>query len=365
MKPTKAGKQGAHGPKKARGPGEANSTGSEQSITAHSAELEKQAAATRETLRVRQTYQTTGTQEAQAGEAETMWDGPAVRALSSSAAEGALVKAIVEQSQPGKPVAEISKAPSPISPLKGIGPNFRVWKSTMTTPNWREWEHTPEVRVWQACALSLNIEPNSMTRSRNGWMRAPGNGPFFEDESFPSDAVKAEFGLRQRVLLANLSKRELFSPGILSTNTPGNCGVRLPEFAAWASAVVKWGDLPPELVLIGKDAGQPTAKGAASVDAARVNEPQTKERTAPKLNLPDKRDDWVAAIEATYEIIVQETGTTPGDKEVWLRMNSNPPINYPITKTLDRGLAAITMAGAKPITREAFVRRWKRYAAAK
>jgi len=32
----------------------------------------------------------------------------------------------------------------------------------MNRPDWREWKHTPDVTVWQACALSLDIDPYIM-----------------------------------------------------------------------------------------------------------------------------------------------------------------------------------------------------------
>ncbi len=89
------------------------------------------------------------------------------------------------------------------------------------------------------------------------------------------------------------------------------------------------------------------------------------ERAAPKLTLPKKADTWAKAMEATYEIMVQETGGAPSTAEVWLRMNSRPPANYPIKVTTDHGLAAIGMSGEKPLTREGFMHRWRRYMAAK
>lgn len=142
-----------------------------------------------------------------------------------------------------------SSAPPPIKPVSGRGGQIsHAWRTTAQEPNWDEWKHIPEVRVWQACALSLNIDPHSMKGLRDGWMAGPGHGPLFEPESFPSKDAKAKFELRQRVLLANLSNREFFSAGILNMVTPGNHGVRLSEFAAWAASEMKWDDMPPELM---------------------------------------------------------------------------------------------------------------------
>ncbi len=138
----------------------------------------------------------------------------------------------------------------------------------MKKPDWREWENIPEVKVWEACALSLDIDPHSMKHDRNGWMGGPGSGPFFEDESFLNSTTKDEYALRLRVLLANLSNRDFFSAGTLSLVNPASCGVRLSEFAAWAVSVVKWNDLPPELEAMTQRFADYKAKDEGEFDAA-------------------------------------------------------------------------------------------------
>ena len=107
----------------------------------------------------------------------------------------------------------------------------------------------------------------------------------------------------------------------------------------------------------------PVIGGLASETAK--GESQTEERAASKLILPDKCDTWAKAIEATYEIMTQETGCTPSGTEVWLRMNDKPPTNYPIKVTKEHGLAAIAMPGEKLLTRDGFIKRWSRYTGAK
>lgn len=106
-------------------------------------------------------------------------------------------------------------------------------RPAVVRPNWKEWNHTPSVQVWEACALSLDIDPHSL-----------------ESAGFPSEDSKAEFELRQRVLLANLANRTFFSPSFLNMHSPARCGVVLSEFAAWAVSVMKLEGLPPELVAL-------------------------------------------------------------------------------------------------------------------
>lgn len=89
--------------------------------------------------------------------------------------------------------------------------------------------------------------------------------------------------------------------------------------------------------------------------------PRNEKRPAPRLTLPAKADAWAKAIEATYEAIALEAGKTPKSHEVWLRMHHKPPDNYPVTLTKDRGLPAIALPGERPLTREGFNKRWRRY----
>lgn len=116
--------------------------------------------------------------------------------------------------------------------------------STPKAPNWNEWQHSQEVRVWQACALSLGIDPHSMTKEM---LPVLGSGPFFEPKSFPSEDIKAEFERRQNALFHNLSNRNFFLPGSLNQGTqPGNRTVRLAQFAAWAVLEANWDNMPQE-----------------------------------------------------------------------------------------------------------------------
>lgn len=84
-------------------------------------------------------------------------------------------------------------------------------------------------------------------------------------------------------------------------------------------------------------------------------------REVPRLTLPTNADAWSKAIEATYDAIALEAGNTPKSHEVWLRMQHKPPDNYPVTITKDRGLPAIALPGERPLTRDGFNKRWRRY----
>lgn len=128
------------------------------------------------------------------------------------------------------------------------------------------------------------------------------------------------------------------------------------------------GDLPYEYIMA-RDARQRSRADTAqrtpappSADPASES-PKEAVRDVPRLALPANADAWAKAIAATFDLLVSETGTAPTGTELWLRMNDRPPPNYPITATRDYGLPAIALPGERPLTREGFAKRWRRYTA--
>ncbi len=130
------------------------------------------------------------------------------------------------------------------------------WKQ----PSWNFWKNMPEVETWQACALALNFDPDSLERSPQEWMVA--GADVFQSESFPSDEVMRQHENLLRVLEANRFNAQLFTPAH-NFKDP----VRLPEFAAWCAPVVRdltGGDIPEELAALAKAAPQAAAKAEAA-----------------------------------------------------------------------------------------------------
>jgi len=104
-------------------------------------------------------------------------------------------------------------------------------------PRWKKWRLMPEVDIWQAVALSLNIEPEKVQTSDHAWMGA--RFPFNEGD---------EFDDRLNITLAYASNRAHFpTPCRLNMGGGYLCGIRLSEFAEWAVSVAEWKNLPPEL----------------------------------------------------------------------------------------------------------------------
>ena len=139
----------------------------------------------------------------------------------------------------------------------------------MTKPNWCKWVLMPEVKVWEACVLSIGLEPKTMEFERESWMYAEGTGPHITSESFPSRESEQKYKDLVDVLAANLLVREHFSPAATTTRGKGYCGVRLDEFVRWATLKVKWLDLPPELagLILDKTNGDSTQTEAKAAPA--------------------------------------------------------------------------------------------------
>jgi hypothetical protein len=162
-----------------------------------------------------------------------------------------------------------TSAPPPIKPLGGN--TFRQYGVTTRaaaipkTPDWREWGHMPKVEVWQACALSLNIDPHSLTKCQD-WESDTRDGyPYFRDASFPSKTISKEFYLRRRVLIANLPNNpEWFTYKSLST--AGSSPLSTSEFAAWAVSKMQWPDIPPELKAMARKPGEQAVAPAPQND---------------------------------------------------------------------------------------------------
>ena len=112
----------------------------------------------------------------------------------------------------------------------------------MKKPDWNEWSLMPRVELWQAVALSMDLEPHDLHRD----VHTPllGFGSFFKPNSFPSSAVEREFEKRLRILEANLEDSAKFPDAVINRELRRSI-VELPEFSAWAASV-GW-EIPDEL----------------------------------------------------------------------------------------------------------------------
>ena len=150
-----------------------------------------------------------------------------------------------------------SNAPAPIKPLSGTGGYIQRQRRTpATAPDWTLWPSSRRVQTWQAIALSLNIDPNSLTLSPHAWMAGPGAAAVIESKSFPDTGTKAKFDSRYEMMRGCLQSDD---------------EMLLLDFATWAVSVNL--ELPPELETMAQKPDKPAGK---RINARMANKRKSK-----------------------------------------------------------------------------------------
>jgi len=180
------------------------------------------------------------------------------------------------------------------------------WRTVTEKPNWREWKYTPQVQVWEACALSLDIEPDSIKKNPISWQTGPYADQLFEAESFQSENEKKEFKRRQRMLLNNLNSKEnslWFNP---NPNRPNLGQVSLSEFAAWCS-FVEWA-IPKELTELARKPETATVARSEKQDTNLTQSKQESEKTSAQDTTTDAQNKDKKDALAIADILLSKGG---------------------------------------------------------
>lgn len=210
-------------------------------------------------------------------------------------------------------------------------------KSPDSPINWKFWGGLKDIKQWEACALSLNVNPDTMQHHPQAWMAGPGSGPIFTDASFPSETAKAEFDRRLQMLnrIAKGNRAATVNP---------------VEFAELCLHLEFTG-VPPELVAMATRTRPAPAQDAATpvpvVGAASGAIHSTKER----------RDSMTPVI----ELAQKQCRNPKDDAEVWavllmLAEKKTPPL---IGATED-GLQYLKGGNAANLNRAALKKRLNR-----
>ncbi len=126
----------------------------------------------------------------------------------------------------------------------------------MSSIDWDFWLHMPVVTVWQACALSLKIDPDKMNKIQDEWMEP--SRPLFKNESFRSAEEKEIFEKRLRLL-----SKSIYTKYFHLYTEPGYAAyseIYLKDLAKWAVSVVHWDNLPPEFLKLAEELDTVTVK---------------------------------------------------------------------------------------------------------
>lgn len=128
----------------------------------------------------------------------------------------------------------LSKAPPPIGPIS-TKQNILPDLPPAGSPNWGKWAYMRDIELWEAVALSLNLEPDKLPVYLGAYEKL-GDDPF---RICPTPFL-------ERLLVANSNCG--ISLGFKPVHElKARCLVDLPEFAAWA-VKLNIPNLPPELL---------------------------------------------------------------------------------------------------------------------
>jgi hypothetical protein len=118
----------------------------------------------------------------------------------------------------------------------------------MKAPDWSEWNYIPEVEVWQAVALSMNLEPNALRRNTDTPLL--GFGSFFKEGTFLNIPMESEFDKRIRLVLANLVEEKVFSKVVINRIELRQSKLNLSEFVNWILKDKIFKNIPKKLRII-------------------------------------------------------------------------------------------------------------------
>jgi hypothetical protein len=108
---------------------------------------------------------------------------------------------------------------------------------------WRHWRHLPLIKAWQACALSLGIDPHSMENAWDRWKSGPGLRGLDADRRLRD--YRREYERRLEQAGAHVRAKTFDLQGRLYDHD-WNAEISIIEFVAWAREV-EYEPLPAEL----------------------------------------------------------------------------------------------------------------------
>lgn len=167
---------------------------------------------------------------------------------------------------------------------------------TNRKPNWSKWNLIEDALVWQVVALSLDIDPDAVTRSRNDWMAG---GKFVNHEG-------KDFQDRLDIISANYEKIDPI-PKPISLNGIAYLELNIPMFSKWA--IEKNLSIPNELKQLVKQIAtqQPTPAYETNLlkiqNLAIKNFYESRRRADPKK---DEVTEWIKSEAAKLEITISQ-----------------------------------------------------------
>ena len=187
---------------------------------------------------------------------------------------------------------EVSSAPEPIKPIRGSsyrGPSSLMARRVDTAPDWNYWRQMPHAELWEAVALSSNLDPRD---SELGYQ--VGESVRWKSR-YDDEEYKQAFEWLE-IASARVEELEVvsFARNIYFTV------VKLPKFAAWADSL-GWA-IPAELSSMAKAAETMAHASIAdkpySTPTLEILNAAIKEFFNPRRNPDAKREEIVEWVKA-------------------------------------------------------------------
>lgn len=163
-------------------------------------------------------------------------------------------------------------AKEPPPPLKTVNTNSGPWpprRTELPPPiDWTFWRAMVTVKLWQACALVVGMDPDRLKRHPQRWMAGPGGGPMFENRSFASAEAKDRLEKAMRLAETAVSYMDgpIFPKGKPVPGHKLEKDVSLAEVVAFFRSC-EWPDIPPEIASINRS--QQTSSGTTCTEQQR------------------------------------------------------------------------------------------------
>jgi len=196
--------------------------------------------------------------------------------------------------------------------------------------DWPFWKAMRTVKLWQACALMVGLDPDRLKHHPQGWMAGPGSGPVFDSRSFSSAQAKDRLDKAMRLAATAVSYMEgpIFPKGTPAPGSKGDKDVALSEVVAFFRSC-EWPDIPEPLQSVAIPAAPVEMQASDTAKVPKMVAPMPKQRAQEQRIL-----QLLNAQGYTPQALTQRAPGKPGPKAEIRSLAMNEKNTFS-TKTFD------------------------------
>lgn len=233
-------------------------------------------------------------------------------------------------------------------------------KGTRVMVNYKAWALRPNLDLFTAAALWLEKNPFECDEWNDTEFFEVGNialnllDHLAMKENYPTEKILALRKLIGDKISDRVEFLKLIGQFIASREQLKEIALKSevkPEFLFLSDITLESVDRPVDAVQ-GVDSRQEAVKDDAGIDCFNVSG---------LLNNPKRMDDWFEAIDDMTKDFYREYGKVPNQAQAWGRLCTATPDGYEIKVTKRDREEYLEMRGSKPLSKEAFNKRWKKY----